>query len=71
MQSTSKEAEQAIHIHVFKEAAKVAEVEFLQALGTVASEEIQTFSEPVKRESTVTTAKIDEVADAVKKWSKA
>jgi hypothetical protein len=69
-QSQSKEAEHAVVIQVYKEAAKATEIEFIQALGTTVSEEPQAFAEPVKRESPAVSAKVEAVADVVKKWSK-
>lgn len=70
IQAQSKEAEHAIGIHIYKEAAKAVEIEFLQALGTIESEESPTFTEPTKRDSPAPSAKVEAVADAVKKWSK-
>jgi hypothetical protein len=67
-QSKSKDAERAISIHMYKEAPKTTEIEFLKALDNN-SEEI---TEPVKRgtTSTITPDKAEQVEGAIKKWSK-
>ena len=65
-QANSKDAERAVSIHMYKEASKATEIEFLQALES-SSEETP---EPVKRESTIPASKGEAVADVVKKWSK-
>ena len=67
-QSKSKDAERAISIHMYKEAPKITEVEFLKALDNNPEE----ISEPVKRGTTNTIApdKVEEVASTIKKWSK-
>jgi len=68
-QSQSKDAEHAVVIQIYKEAAKATEIEFLQALGTI-NEESPTFTDTAKHTPPAVPTKGEVVANAVKKWSK-